>query len=111
MHDRGSIKWTSMMLPEHVEKLKELKKEHQRVSHGEADPQAEEEWDRLIAESFNTGCLLQLSFMNGECANRVRGHVTGVNAEQGMLTVIEAGGVRTSVRFSSVTAVSPYEES
>ncbi|WP_017797377.1 YolD-like family protein [Oceanobacillus kimchii] len=32
MNDRGSIKWTAMMLPEHVEYLRKKKKEAQKIS-------------------------------------------------------------------------------
>ncbi|GGD12787.1 YolD-like family protein [Pontibacillus salipaludis] len=34
LRDRGTIKWTSLMLPEHVEMLKEVWKEDERVEKG-----------------------------------------------------------------------------
>ncbi|MFD1335127.1 YolD-like family protein [Oceanobacillus iheyensis] len=39
MNDRGSIKWTAMMLPEHVEYLRKKKKESQKISKPVIDAQ------------------------------------------------------------------------
>ena len=47
--DRGSIKWSSLMLPEHKERLSAWYKEQEYVTKPELDEQKWEEINRLLA--------------------------------------------------------------
>ncbi|WP_244895405.1 YolD-like family protein [Evansella clarkii] len=50
--DRGTIKWTAMMLPEHVAMLRDLQHEHKKQPKPELEPQQLEEFEYLICEAM-----------------------------------------------------------
>ncbi|TMW73704.1 YolD-like family protein [Alteribacter natronophilus] len=105
VHDRGTIKWTSMMLPEHVEKLKELEKRNSGPEEKEADPQAIEEWNRLILHSKENGTVICISFLKQNRTVNISGYVTEVNPARETFTVTDGNGYCTAIPFPSVTGV------
>ncbi|KMM38010.1 YolD-like family protein [Guptibacillus hwajinpoensis] len=52
IRDRGNIKWTSMMLPEHVKELRDWKAEERRKSKPMLDEQKMEEMNEIICEAM-----------------------------------------------------------
>ncbi len=63
--DRGTIKWTSLMLPEHVQLVKELWKEDERVEKGIIDEQKAVEIDFLLQRALNDNLTVEIIFHNG----------------------------------------------
>lgn len=63
--DRGTIKWTSLMLPEHVEMVKKLWKEDQRVEKGIIDEQKAVEIDFLIQRALTDDLTVKARIHNG----------------------------------------------
>ncbi|RWZ58934.1 YolD-like family protein [Halobacillus fulvus] len=63
--DRGTIKWTSLMLPEHVEMIKQLWKEDERVEKGIMDEQKAIEIDFLIQRALNDDLTVKVKVYNG----------------------------------------------
>ncbi|MBN8234956.1 YolD-like family protein [Halobacillus kuroshimensis] len=74
--DRGTIKWTSLMLPEHVEMVKKLWKEDQRVEKGIIDEQKAVEIDFLLQRAVKDDLTVRLRVHNGfdyeECLLKVQ---------------------------------------
>ena len=62
IRDRGSIKWTAMMLPEHVERLREWKEEEKIPPRKELDEQQFEEWNYLIAHAIELHTPLAVKY-------------------------------------------------
>jgi len=52
IRDRGRIKWTSLMLPEHVKMLREWAEEEKWEEEKTADEQAREEWDEILFQAI-----------------------------------------------------------
>lgn len=52
LKDRGTIKWTAMMLPEHVEMIKEFAKDYYKQPKPELDEQQIQEYERIISEAI-----------------------------------------------------------
>ncbi|SFK60702.1 YolD-like protein [Halobacillus dabanensis] len=87
--DRGTIKWTSLMLPEHVEMVKKLWKEDQRVEKGIIDEQKAVEIDFLMQRALSDNLTVKVKVHNGfeyedmvikiERVNKMDRTVTGVN--------------------------------
>lgn len=63
--DRGTIKWTAMMLPEHVELLKQLEHEQQKVKKPELDEQAGRRSKKRCVKRWRTiiPCFLSIGRM------------------------------------------------
>ena len=65
LNDRGNIKWTSMMLPEHVEKLKEMWREDERVEKGDLDEQQAAEIDFKLQLALKDDLTVGINYHNG----------------------------------------------
>lgn len=62
MNDRGSIKWTSLMLPEHVELLKSIWSEDNRIQRPLLDEQELELINNQIIEAYQDNQLITLTY-------------------------------------------------
>ena len=63
--DRGTIKWTSLMLPEHVEMIMRLWKEDERVEKGILDEQKAIEIDFLLQRALHDDLTVTAKVHNG----------------------------------------------
>ncbi|WP_026689372.1 YolD-like family protein [Alteribacter aurantiacus] len=61
--DRGVIKWTSMMLPEHVRELKRLKEEYEKDTIPTLDPQTLEEWNLTLKSAQAKGLAVLVTYV------------------------------------------------
>lgn len=67
MNDRGSIKWTAMMLPEHVEYLRKRKKEAQKISKPVIDVQQLEYMEQQLQfATINNSSITITYYDDGE---------------------------------------------
>ncbi|WP_078545910.1 YolD-like family protein [Litchfieldia alkalitelluris] len=62
IRDRGAIKWTSMMLPEHVKLLRDWAAEDLHQQKPELDEQQLEEMNSLMCEAMETGNQLIITY-------------------------------------------------
>ncbi|MCY7757899.1 YolD-like family protein [Bacillus inaquosorum] len=87
LRDRGTIKYTSIMLPEHLTQLKQDLIDVSKIEKPSLDDQQIEEMDLLVSEAleFNKELLFKL-FNNGFVEN-VTGRVHYINFEQQKLHV------------------------
>ena len=61
LRDRGSIKWVSMMLPEHVDSLREYHESFQKIKI-HPDEQKYEEFNEIICEAMAENRFLQFAY-------------------------------------------------
>ncbi|UOQ94997.1 YolD-like family protein [Halobacillus shinanisalinarum] len=78
-HDRGTIKWTSLMLPEHVELIKRQWKEDQRVEKGIIDEQKAVEIDFILQRALHDGLTVNVKVHNGFDYEHIRMKITYMN--------------------------------
>ncbi|MEK4667390.1 YolD-like family protein [Niallia sp. FSL R7-0271] len=79
IRDRGAIKWTAMMLPEHVQSVKEALAEDKKLTQPILDEDQIREMELLILESMEHGWSLHCEvFKNGEIRH-VSGHVVYID--------------------------------
>lgn len=63
--DRGTIKWTSLMLPQHVEMIKEVWKEDERIEKPILDEQQMEEIGFALQRALKDELTLEIQHYNG----------------------------------------------
>ncbi|WP_281659142.1 YolD-like family protein [Halobacillus sp. Cin3] len=63
--DRGTIKWTSLMLPEHVEMIKQVWKEDERIEKPILDDQQLEEIGLKLQIALKDGLPVEVRYHNG----------------------------------------------
>jgi len=106
--DRGRIKWTALMLPEHVEQLKMWQQEENIAEIKEPDEQQLEEWNYRIASAMELNTPLCITFRkNGELFNEV-GLVHHLDYEIGALRLITNKGDARIIKFTAIKNF--YEE-
>ncbi|WP_077309098.1 YolD-like family protein [Terribacillus halophilus] len=78
VHDRGKIKWTSLMLPEHVEMLQQMGREIGIEKAPILDEQQLEELEQKVQQIQIGATKAFISYSSGNKVNRVSGIVTGL---------------------------------
>ncbi|WP_213423025.1 YolD-like family protein [Bhargavaea massiliensis] len=103
IRDRGNIKWTAMMLPEHLRLLREWQEEEGRREPLEPDPQQMEEWDRMLHEALEYGKPLSVSSRGERCCT---GAVHHFDPASGTIRMVGVDGEPAVIRTSDVTGIS-----
>lgn len=62
--DRGIIKYSPFLMPEHRKMLKELREKEERIHHAHHDEQQYEEWNRIIFEEMEFASYLSIQYIH-----------------------------------------------
>ena len=92
MHDRGSIKWSSLMLPEHKRKLRELYQAQFHEKRPILDEQKQEEINGFLLEAQCEEKEIQVVFFRDRGFHRIQGKIKKVNPLSGELGIREKDG-------------------
>ncbi|WP_181350785.1 YolD-like family protein [Thalassobacillus sp. CUG 92003] len=79
-NDRGSIKWTSLMLPEHVEMIKAAWEEDEHVEKGTLDEQQIEAINFTLEQAVEEQLVVEIKYYNGSGYSYVQGKVKAVES-------------------------------
>ncbi|MCZ0067612.1 YolD-like family protein [Bacillus sonorensis] len=88
LRDRGSIKWVSMMLPEHVELLREYHEDLDKVKKPVLDEQKYEEFNDMICEAMEENRPLQFAYYQKGEVSMLAGRVHYVDALKRELRIV-----------------------
>ncbi|WAA13832.1 YolD-like family protein [Fervidibacillus halotolerans] len=75
IRDRGRIKWTAMMLPEHVKLLREWTKEDEWEKRSEPDGQMLEQMDQIVQRARMTGEVVTVRYYEDHRYERITGRI------------------------------------
>jgi len=106
IRDRGNIKWTAMMLPEHLKLLREWQEEEGRREPFEPDPQQMEEWDRMLHEALEYGMPLSVSCRTPGGERCCTGAVHHFDPASGTIRMVGADGEPAVIRTLDITGIS-----
>ncbi|MBS4747566.1 YolD-like family protein [Bacillus altitudinis] len=87
LRDRGTIKWTAMMLPEHVARLKHDLAETKKIDKPIIDEQQAEEFESTIAYAMSVNKPLNFSIFDLGVVNQLKGFTQYINYEKKMLHI------------------------
>jgi|GEM_PF-364638 len=114
LKDRGSIKWTAMMLPEHVGLLRELESNLNKVKRPVLDMSQIEDMEMIISEAmeFNNpvrfSVFKPLPLLNGPETGeiiQIEGHIHYINQLQKTLHVVDSKGDTNFIKFKDIVGV------
>lgn len=108
IRDRGAMKWTSMMLPEHVKMLREWKNDHY-MKKNERDEQQWEEWNIKLYESMECSLYINISWEINRQEYTKIGKLVKYDHLVGMLHFVGEDAERFSCQVSSVFSVERVE--
>ncbi|MCY9280852.1 YolD-like family protein [Bacillus haynesii] len=114
LKDRGSIKWTAMMLPEHVSLLRELESSQNKVKRPVLDLSQIEDMEMIISEAMAFNNPVQFSvfkplpMLNGPETGeivQIEGHIHYINQLHKLFHVVDSKGDTNLIKFEDVVGV------
>lgn len=104
LRDRGNIKWTSLMLPEHVELLKDMWQEDTKVQKPELDEQEMEAMEQRLYHAYHCTESVQLTvYTDGEFST-VTGSIKQINKQTQTFRLTRNHAERT-IGFKEIVGV------
>ncbi|WP_431798931.1 YolD-like family protein [Halobacillus andaensis] len=79
--DRGTIKWTSLMMPEHVEMVQEVFKEQTKEEKRELDDQQIQDHAFALEMAVKDNLTVEIKYHNGHNYTYFTVKVVGVNSD------------------------------
>lgn len=92
IRDRGTIKWTAMMLPEHVKILREWAEEDTYQEQPKLDEQQIEEMNIALCRAIEEGGELMITYYGEKRHRLILGSIHRYDELQGKLQVIDKFG-------------------
>ncbi len=108
LHDRGNMKWTSLMLPEHLEEIKRWKKEQYFDKKRELTEWELEEIEQTIQRSFKMRKLIKLTLWDHNKLHYEIGKITGTDLYKKEL-LLEADLSIKCINFEQIQKASLVE--
>lgn len=105
LKDRGTIKWTSLMLVEHREALQKLVEAEEDQPRPRLDEQALTRLDYLLQQALQQRSSLTITYYQNRRYQQVAGRVEKIPGEQKKLTVITAEGTRMNLELADIIAL------
>ncbi|MFC0188365.1 YolD-like family protein [Fictibacillus aquaticus] len=103
IRDRGNIKWTSMMLPEHVKLLRTHEEEDGRAEQPHMDEQEQEEWNELLCEAMAENRELRFGYYTGGVICYTEGFVHYLDEIKKEIRIVTASGQRAAIKTAHIT--------
>ena len=99
IRDRGTIKWTSMMLPEHVQSLKEALIDEKKIEKPLLDEQAIEEFELIICEAMEYNNTIACEIYDSGFSKTIKGTVHFINHIKSQLILQDSKGYFHHIPF------------
>lgn len=106
--DRGTIKWTAMMLPEHVQELRELWEKDKTVPERTIDEQKIELFDYTIKRAMTTHREVKITFYEGNNYIEKLGHIKEIDPYTSTLSLHTPQGHIFKIQMNRILDVEPY---
>lgn len=105
VHDRGTMKWVSLMLPEHVEMLKEVFVE--RKEKPILDEQKMAEMDRILKYALKHQAAIEMTYYHDGDFLTLRGKLAKIDQWRGYIVLHNEDG--NHISLSSIIDVEVME--
>ncbi|AUJ25213.1 YolD-like family protein [Virgibacillus dokdonensis] len=88
VNDRGTIKWTSIMMPEHIEMLQEMWKEQDYKEKPILDEQQQEEINNKLLMAGVNDLTVEIKYFNKHDFYKVKGKITSINKQNKYINIV-----------------------
>lgn len=103
INDRGTKKWTSIMLPEHVAALKQMFKEEERKEKPILDDQKKMEINFLLQAALSSDASLEIEYYADYDYHTIKGRLLMIDSLNGYLHI--DGPELTKLAFNQILDV------
>jgi YolD-like protein len=109
IRDRGNIKWTSMMLPEHVKELRKyINEDCYDIPEPTLDEHQLEEINSLILEAMELNIPLLFTIYKDKRLKAVRGHIHYIDHIKQELRIYDTENNLHILKITSIKDVQKY---
>ncbi|WP_252503388.1 YolD-like family protein [Sporosarcina sp. Marseille-Q4943] len=109
IRDRGRIKWTAMMLPEHVAQLREWQEEDGLQLRQQPDEQQIEQWNYQIHEAAERNLQLSIHYWIDEKVAESKGYIRKIDTLEGTIHLLSDNGETHRIPFVHLKSISESE--
>lgn len=109
LRDRGTIKWTALMLPEHIKMLREWKDEEKKPVRRQPDEQEYEEWNYRIAEAMEYHKSLTITHWREGKPLTNAGFIHHMNPATGVIRMVTNEFTNSIIRLCDIENISQTE--
>jgi hypothetical protein len=102
IRDRGNIKWTAMMLPEHVKLLRDWKEEDRIQQKPELDEQKLEEMNEMIHWAMASNRTLSFVHFEDDEYKILIGNIHYADPIQHLLRIVDGFGDRHDLKLQDI---------
>lgn len=110
IRDRGNIKWISMMLPEHVQHLKEFANEAKKTKKPLLDEQTYEQFDMIAYEAWMKKRPLRVTYDEDGITKTVQGKIVRNNNLEKQLQFITEDAARYDIPLQQIIDMENVDE-
>ncbi|MDN4074656.1 YolD-like family protein [Fictibacillus terranigra] len=103
--DRGSIKWTAMMLPEHVKQLRDWEREEASFENAELDEQQLEEMNQQIFFAMEEAREVAVFCRDSLREKAIQGLIHYYDPHRRLLRMINDQGKRQDVPLDTIIGI------
>ncbi|MFV8830522.1 YolD-like family protein [Alkalihalobacterium sp. APHAB7] len=105
LKDRGNIKWTALMLPEHVGMLRQWAADLDKVPRPELDEQEWQEFEITIRDAMSENNALTIKYWENGYYKTLVGRVHYVDMNGKQFRIVDEFDERYYVAFADIIAV------
>ncbi|WP_062356093.1 YolD-like family protein [Bacillus kwashiorkori] len=105
IRDRGRIKWTAMMLPEHVKLLRDWQEEELWEEKRELDEQRLEQLNEVVREAQTTAKKVSVYYYTNHHSEIITGIIREYYPLKQELKLIEEQGTNTFIPLTAITNI------
>jgi hypothetical protein len=111
IRDRGNIKWSSLMLPEHVKELRRyINEKYYDIPEPSIDEQQLEEMNALILEAMEYNIPFTFIIYKNSRLIAINGHIHFIDSIKMEIRIVDLDHILHKVSFSKVKAIHKYEK-
>lgn len=104
--DRGTIKWNALMLPEHIQRLREWHKDTKKVQRKQLTEWELQAFDEMIREALTTGETLRFTLYKNDQLIHVTGSIQAVDQQKRQLHIKSEEAIYL-IDFHAIQAIDP----
>ncbi|WP_458414110.1 YolD-like family protein [Schinkia sp. CFF1] len=103
--DRGTIKWTALMLPEHVQQIRKLWEDGEKVPERTVDEQQIETINLILTRAITNHISVKIIYYeNGTYLNQI-GHISKINPYNCVLCLSTLQGEKININTNRILEV------
>lgn len=111
IRDRGTKKWTSLMLPEHVKQLRDFfEDEYYKVDKPVLDEQQLEEMNEKIQEAMEYQSLLKFTYYKNGHMKELKGYIHNAHPTEKTLYIVNKEMERIKLRIEDIVQLESIED-